>query len=170
MFTFTFKLLGRYVRLGLIAVALLTPFTFAGFAFVRSPAATAIVVSVLTAALDFILTFATPALAYSTSQAGEAFNIGIRTLRDSWPQCAWYALVPPLAIAALARFLPDSIVSSGSRVIYLGAIALLSLLFKGATAAFYIRRYDVGDDGAVFASPEEEKSTSSLPAQAERPR
>lgn len=171
VFQFTARLLGRFLRLGLIVVALMIPFTLFALVFGRSATAGALVISGLAVVVDFILTFSTPALAYSTARAGDAMRIGVRTLRETWPQCAWYALLPPLAIASAGRLLPESVLSTDARVVYLGVTALLALLFKGAAAAFYIRRYEVGDDGSVGMSSSEGGADSfAVPAQPERPR
>ena len=171
VFTFTGKFLWRFVRLGLIIAGLMIPFTLFALAFGRGPTAAALVMSGLAIVVDFILTFVTPALAYSTARAGNALSIGVRTLRETWPQCAWYALVPPLAIASAGRLLPQSVLSTDARVVYLGVSALVALLFKGAAAAFYVRKYEVGDDGSAFMSFREGAAESfATPAQPERPR
>ena len=168
---FTFRFVGRYFRLGLIAVAILVPFTLATFAFGGGPAGFAVAMIVLTIALDFILTFATPALSFTTDSASDALSIGVRILRETWPRCALYAVVPPLAIAAAGSLLPDSVFATGARTVYLGASALVALWFKGAAAAFYVRNYEVGDDGSVFmTSRRGAPDTFATPGQPERPR
>ena len=171
VFTFTGKFLWRFVWLGLIVVGLMIPFTIFAFVLARSTTSPAVVMSVLAVAVDFILTFVTPALAFSTARAGDAMGIGVRTLRETWPRCAWYALVPPLAIAAAGSLLPDSVLSTSARVTYLAATALVALLFKGAAAAFYLRHHEVGDDGSVHMRYREgARDSSAVPVQPERPR
>jgi hypothetical protein len=87
---------------------------------------------------DFVLTFVAPALAFATDRPGEAISIGLRVLRRTWPRNARYVFVPPLAVAALARihFPGEPLLL----VLVLAApAALLNLLFKGATARFYLQ-------------------------------
>lgn len=87
---------------------------------------------------DVLLTFATPALAYTTSDAAEALRIGVGMIRRHWPGTVLYALVPPLAALVVARaYAPEF----GLPVAFLVAAAstLLNLLLKGATAAYYLR-------------------------------
>jgi hypothetical protein len=168
---FTFRFVGRYFRLGLIAVAILLPFTLATFAFGVRGTGVAVALTVVTIALDFLLTFATPALAFTTASASEALSTGMRILRDTWPKCALYAVVPPLAITAAGSLFPDTVFATGPRTIYLAMSSLVGLWFKGAAAAFYVRHYEVGDDGSVFMNARREMpDTFGTPGQPERPR
>ena len=121
--------------------------------------------------LDFALTFVTTALAFSTRRLREALARGLGMIRSEWPRSALYVLVPPLAIligvqlslgAASIRHLRqvlDAIqagrrpepLSQSARLVS-GSVAaiggLVSLLFKGAAAAFYARRFAIGPFGA----------------------
>ncbi len=101
---------------------------------------------------DVILTFVTPALAYSTRRVGRAFGIGLRMLRTEWPRSAGYTLVPPLALLLGLRTLPESVLGRTADLVLSVAGVLLNLWFKGATAAFYLRRHSVGDDGSAFSA------------------
>jgi len=99
--------------------------------------------------MDVFLTFVTPALAYSTDSATKAIGLGWRLLRQDWPRCAWYALMPPLALVLVTRSLPRSSLAVVPAAI-IGTLAwMLNLCFKGATAAYYLRGHDVGDDGSA---------------------
>lgn len=132
----------------------------------------AFAIAAIAVVVDFVCTFVTPALAFSTADVGEAFKSGVRFLRETWPQNAWYALLPPLAFQALGRFLPQASVSSVPRLVLLCLIGPVALLLKGAAAAFYLRHHDVGDDGALrtrTALPPP-PPTGALPPQPERPR
>jgi hypothetical protein len=105
--------------------------------------------------IDVVATFMTPALAYSTLQPSDAFKSGLQMLKDQWPQCAFYALAPPLAIAVAVQTLPESAVDLGWRIVIVSVPALLNLWFKGATAAFYLRRHpEVGEYGSLRAPAE----------------
>ncbi len=105
-----------------------------------------LVVSVTT---DVLLTFVTPALAYSTRHVGEAFLAGLRLLRREWPHCAWYALVPPLALIIVTRLLPRSALSPAVSAIVRIAGFMVGLWLKGAIAAYYLRIHVVGDSGSA---------------------
>ena len=122
--------------------------------------------------LDFGMTFVTPALAFSTRRVSEALKTGLRMIRSEWPRSALYVLVPPLAIFIVLQFagavptfrylqlslraveagrrpppIPEPIrVINGSLT---AVTAATSLLFKGATAAFYARRHQIGPYGAT---------------------
>lgn len=112
---------------------------------------------VVIAFVDLALTFVTPALAFSTRRVRQALGIGLRMIRSEWPASAWYVLVPPLAAVLIAQILTrTSDVPVGMLLLTSAFATLLNLWFKGATAAFYLRRHDVGDDGAAFISKQTE--------------
>ncbi len=146
---FTRAFLGPFVALDLLVGVPLGMLTIP-LALGR-PTGWPVYLAVVTIVVDAFLTFVTPALAYSTHSALEAISIGLRILRDDWPRCAWYALVPALAIILINRSLPRSSLA----VIPAAAIGttawMLNLWFKGATAAYYLRGHVVGDDGSVEA-------------------
>lgn len=166
---FTRRFMGRYIWLGLATTLPMILFYLAiGAAFGMSFGGgsdtvwAAVVPDIIVLIIwDVMLTFVTPALAYSTPVVGEAFRVGVRMLRAEWPATAWYALVPPLAIVALTYLRP---VGSGMSAVWWiasGVATLLNLLAKGATAAFYLRRHpEVGDDGAAFMQQESSAAAS----------
>lgn len=157
----TWAFFWRFIRLGLLASLVWSPVFIILF---RSRAGQTgspetlpgapILISmiVLIVLIDVLLTFVTPALAYTTRRVREALRIGIRMLRDEWPRSAWYALIPPLAVVLTMRMWdpisPNRVLVGGLSVVS----TLLNLWFKGATAAFYLRRFDVDDNGAAFLS------------------
>ena len=159
---------GRFMRLGLLAILVWSPLFIVAFRNSRDPGqadnvfttpAMWIATALLTVIFDFTLTFVTPALAFSTKRVRQALRLGLGVLRDNWPQTAWYAIVPPLAVLLMLRIGdPASLGTIPSLLIAAGG-ALLNLWFKGATAAFYLRRADVGPQGAAFDT-EPEPSTS----------
>lgn len=111
----------------------------------------------LTSLVDMLLTFVTPALAFSTRRVRTALVIGLRMIRSAWPSSAWYVLVPPLALRVVCETLFRTTNVSTSNEIVLAALAtLLNLWFKGATAAFYLRHHHVGDNGSAFLTRAEE--------------
>ena len=60
-------------------------------------------------------------------------------------------MVPPFVSFAIVRFVgPWNDADLASRVLAVTLAPLLNLWFKGATAAFYLRRWEVGDNGAAF--------------------
>lgn len=116
------------------------------------------------ALVDFALTFVTPALAFSTRKVRRALAIGLGMIRSEWPSSAWYVLVPPLAAVVVAQILTrTSDVAIGVQLVISAIATLLNLWFKGATAAFYLRRHDVGDDGAAFIPKAQSSDLLALP-------
>ncbi len=160
LWRFSWAFFWRFVRLGVIAAIVWSPaFILAVREVGNDPeraqeAFTKPVVWLTSAALivatDFVLTFVTPALAFTTRRVREALRLGLRMLSDHWPNTAWYALVPPLAVVLMLRVTePSSLGLEGRMLVSIGS-TLLNLWFKGATAAFYLRRTAVGNQGAAF--------------------
>lgn len=107
----------------------------------------------LVPALIVLMTFVTPALAYSTKSTFRGLALGVRFLRDRWGQCKLYALFPILI------WLVVILLSAGARSFGLltqlgaGVVSVyLILLLKGATARFYIAeiKHDITSEGAAF--------------------
>ena len=112
----------------------------------------AISVGLATLVLDVFLTFATPALAFTTHEPISAIKIGWMMLREGWPATAWYAVLPPMAFVAITYSQPPATSNRWAWVLAACVAALLNLLAKGAVAAFYLREHpEVGDEGAAFA-------------------
>jgi hypothetical protein len=156
----TYRFLGRYLALSLLGGI---PIAFVAFGFglgsqVRDSsfdvtAAATILFTVTFLVADALATFITPALAFTTWRVSEAVAIGWSMLRQTWPRCAWYVLIPPLAAQMLLRFRPESVGLPAATAI-MALTALVALAFKGATAAFYLRqRPAISEDGAAFDGP-----------------
>jgi hypothetical protein len=110
-----------------------------------------IVLYAFSVVVDVALTFVTPALAFTTRKVRHGLRIGLGMIRQEWPSSAWYVLVPPLAALFVFQTLTRlREVGFGGQMVLSALATLLNLWFKGATAAFYLRRNDVGDDGAAF--------------------
>lgn len=107
--------------------------------------------------LDISLTFATPAIAYTTRDPVEALKINFRTIRTQWPTSIPYVLVPPFAALLLLQRMPTETLATSTEVVLTGLAAVLNLVFKGATAAFYLRFNEVPDDGTYGKRPEMSK-------------
>lgn len=171
--TITWRFFPRYLVLGLVAGILIMPAAIWAFSSLlpqfADPDRTSVGTStqwdlllevpgrfltlvVLMLVADFLLTFVTPALAFTTRSVREALRIGIRMIFDEWPGSLWYVLIPPLAIWISVRLVPVSAQNYFASVIGTGLATLLNLWFKGGVAAFYLRRFDVGDSGAVSQS------------------
>jgi hypothetical protein len=156
----TWAFFWRFLRLGILAAIVWSPVIILWYrntsndrnnadeAF--STPAVFVTSAVLTVVVDFGLTFVTPALTYSTKRVREALRLGLRMLRNYWPQTAWYALVPPLAAMMMFRLAAPPTLSTPWQIVFSAAGTLLNLWFKGATAAFYLRRVEVGNQGAAF--------------------
>jgi hypothetical protein len=154
VWSFSWSFLGRYLILGLLITVALVPLFLANFLTSGRRSAfggfwyVGIVVSVV---FDLLLTFVTSELAFRTRSATQALDAGIRMIRRTWPAAAYYVFVPPLAIQVLVYQLAGI---GGTSLVGIGAAAavaaLISLLFKGAIAAFYLRQVPgISDDGAV---------------------
>lgn len=151
---------GRFFAVGLLCVVLFSAFFFVAFE-VHGPGSGPMPVwfplgfCALLVAMDFALTFVTPALAYTTRSAQRALWIGAAMIGQTWPRCALYVLCPPLALNVLNVIYPVS--ASPVRFALSVALALLGLLAKGAIAAFYLReRGSYSVDGAAHITAERE--------------
>ena len=143
--------IGRFFRLGLWMGVIVVPVTVAvcvvTAAFVKSgnPMFAAGVISAVVIAvmvvLDLALTFVTPALAFSTDSVSEALRIGFRMIRQTWPRSGLYVLCPPLALNLFNAMY--SIQIPLLTLVTTAALAVLALVAKGATAAFYLRERPV---------------------------
>jgi hypothetical protein len=147
LWPFTFAFLGRYLALGFLAGILFAFVAIPLSVAVNGPVARAIVVLPLVFVGDFVFTFVTPALAFSTRQVSEALRLGWRTLWDGWPATAPYAVAAPLLLIGVGQLLSRTLGAGGFAASLVGL--LLALLFKGATAAYYLRIHRVGDGGAA---------------------
>src|SRR3989442_10207954 len=66
-------------------------------------------------AMDFALTFVTPALAFTTRSAWRALGIGLAMIRQTWPRSALYVLCPPLALSVMNYIFPSGGLSLHTR-------------------------------------------------------
>jgi hypothetical protein len=136
----------RFFALGILVFAVMVvPLLF--FAYFTAPGRSDRVVFltgfvVIGLLVDFALTFVTPALAFTTARARGALRLGLGMLREAWPACALYVLVPPLAIQMVFQLLR---VPGSPRLIQSALIAVLALVCKGATVRFYVRRRGATD-------------------------
>jgi hypothetical protein len=144
----TWAFVWRFVKLGLLIFVTLLPVLAIAY---WNPSLLTLLIAILAVPIDMSLTFVTPALSYTTKSVRTALRLGLRMVRTEWPASAWYVLFPPLATLAAARILPASRVGIPGRFGLAVASTLLYVAFKGATAAFYLRRHDVGQNGAAFS-------------------
>ncbi len=146
--------MGRFLALGLLAgiapLVLLVPLTLLWGGGVKALVPRARIGTIAFAlALDFALTFVPPALAFTTRSVRRALRIGFALIRQTWPRCALYVLCPPLALN-----LNNLVFRPGDlpmlRLLGAAFLAIVALLAKGATVAFYLRQQPVdNDDGAA---------------------
>ena len=157
VWTLSWRFFGRFLLLGLLLLAVLAPAVLLGVVLLFQGHRTAFVfVSVLSAVLgDVLFTFATPGLALFNPSAWKSFTGGLRLLRTSWPECAAYALVPPMALTLLGRGFSRGLARP---LTFVAAVSgpLLSLLFAGAAVSFMLRRYPpMSTDGTLpYAKPQ----------------
>jgi len=153
----------RYLRLGVFALLILVLFDLPWLA-TSHPAATGGTAYVVSGAIgllffDFIGTFMTPALAYTTRSARKAIRIGLSVLRRTLPSSAPYVFIPPLALVLGTRLIP--IDNNLAAIVIVGIFAtLLNLLLKGATAAFYLRVAPAADWDAEPGSVTQQKRSA----------
>jgi len=94
--------------------------------------------------MDLLLTFATPALAFTTSRPVEALRINRRVIREQFPTSLLYVLIPSFALVLLLR-------TSYTNIAIGAGVTAFNLLMKGATAAFYLRGYGEAAESDVAA-------------------
>lgn len=139
---------GRYLRLGLLVTIPFVPLVLV--APYQTLAARRLVFVVLAVLIDLLLTFVTPALAFVTDSAIDALKMGRGMIVSAWPASALYVIAPPLALEVFARAWWQGPLGSIGAFIVASAAGLLGLAFKGATTAFFLRRYPCGASGAAF--------------------
>jgi hypothetical protein len=133
------RYVGRYLRLGLLLLVFSIPLFLISNSSDAIPSGVRIsIVAVASLAIDVLLTFVTPALAFNTSSAWRALGIGMRMLRSGWPQDLPYLLVPPLAATLFLRIAPISATGPGL-VITTCLAPLMTTACAGATAFLYLR-------------------------------
>lgn len=150
--------MGRFLALGFVVGLALIPFAIALAVLVGSPKthSTQFRVGTMSFAviMDFSLTFVPAALAFTTRSVVRALDIGFAMIRQTWPRSALYALCPPLALCTNNLIYPMNL--PALRLIVAAGVAVVALLAKGATVAFYLREQPVtGDDGAAHISSTE---------------
>jgi hypothetical protein len=146
--------LGRFLRLASLLGMVVFPLVWIMFVLAdRShPAATQaaqhavhhIELATLAVPIDIALTFVTSALVFTTRSARQALRIGLGMIRQTWPRSGLYVLCPPLALNMLNVIYPTNILAVS--LVTTSGLALLALLAKGSTAAFYLREHPVSPD------------------------
>ncbi len=82
-------------------------------------------------------TFINPTLAYSTRKVTKAIPMGLQTLAQGWPGNWKYAVVPGVAQAAFGG--AYWLLPAPGRSVLEVLIYLISLMFAGAIAHYYLR-------------------------------
>jgi hypothetical protein len=143
----TRSFIGRFLRLGLWVGAAVMPVWVVLFLLLKhfAPAAstpsgttaTRLLGIVTIVVVDVVLTFVPAALVFTTESVREALRIGWAMVRETWPRSALYVVCPPLALNMVNAMYPVHL--RAVQFVTLPALALLGLLAKGATVAFYLR-------------------------------
>jgi hypothetical protein len=156
LFGATRRFIGRFLRLACLVGSVMVPVVFvsgyvAGRIAAHSGAAgnIRVVFAVIFVLLDLVLTFVPSALVFTTRSARQALRIGLGMIRQTWPRSGLYVLCPPLALNLLNSIYPTSILAV--RLSTTAGLALLALLAKGATAAFYLRERPASPDVVASA-------------------
>lgn len=147
--------------LRLVLLVLLPSATIAAGATLAVVAATGGAVDPLPLALGtgvlvgLALTFALPALVFTTRRARSAVAVGVRLLRRTWPANAWHVVVP--LVVFVARGVPGRpAMAPETEVLAAIGLAILGLWFKGAIAAFYLREMGAEHEGVPAFDPRRE--------------
>ena|SRR5438132_3690358 len=153
--------IGRFLALGVLFGIVFLAFVFGlaraqdidvshlGEAGAPVPVSLEVGIAAFFLAMDFALTFVTPALAYTNRSVVRAWNIGLAMIGQAWPRSALYVLCPPLALNLLNYIFPVS--SPALRLPLSCVLILVALLAEGAIAAFYLReRGSYSEDGAAY--------------------
>jgi hypothetical protein len=145
---------GRFVRLACLLGMVVFPVVLCLFVLadrshpaapkVARVAAQRLQLSMVVVPIDIALTFVTSALVFTTRSAWRALRIGVAMIRQTWPRSGLYVLCPPLALNMLNVIYPTNILAV--RLVTTAGLALLALLAKGSTAAFYLRERPVSPD------------------------
>jgi hypothetical protein len=139
---FSRLLWGRFFRLALIVLFVsVVPAIAIGAATDNKTFVRTALILVGFAIVDFVLTFATPALAFNDVSAADAVRHSIAVIRTHWPQCAAYVFAPPLAILVAAHAFPRDSLGVGAILAIDLVVATIALVCKGATVLFYADRY-----------------------------
>ncbi len=133
----TWRFLGRYAALGILVFLPLVILVI--IVYFLNPSTMRLMFVIGIVPIDILLTFVTPALAFSTSKVSEALRIGVRMITQAWPGTAPYVLIPPLAITLIVQLSPLGMFGIAGLFGITGLTVLLNLLFKGAVAAYYLR-------------------------------
>ena len=140
--------LGIYASCLLVVAAVITAVPFVIVASVVAGGDTELKRAILRVGLlfllfvvDFVFTFATPAIAFADLSAGDAVRHSWHVIRVEWPFSRWYALAAPLALEGLAFAFPAQSVGVGARIVLLLVHAIIRLFCIGAVVLFYVDRY-----------------------------
>jgi hypothetical protein len=139
--TFTLRFLGRFFLLALIGLVFLVPLTAVLVGAGLDPRVAQAGAGI---PIDATLTFVLPALACSTRSVTIALKDGLSSLVRWWPS-GWPYVLAPAVICAIPALIPNVLISGC-------VIGALHIVMIGAVMAFFLRRVDVGDDGAVAIS------------------
>jgi hypothetical protein len=136
----TWTFIARYVRFYFLALIPLFVFVFIGIRWhTYSSESPGWRIGVLAYILVFDVagTFINPTLAYSTRKVVKAIPLGVQMLAQGWPANWKYAVVPSMAVAALGG--TYWLLPSPGRPVLEVVITLISLMFAGAIARYYLR-------------------------------
>jgi hypothetical protein len=142
----TWELWGRFFRLGLLMTLATVPTVVLALAVLGAGWPRTAVVLGIGLCLDFLLTFATPCLAFNDVTAPRAVAHSFRVARNEWPASRWYVLAAPLGILLASQFLPSHSLGFVPALLLGFVLASFALLCKGATVLFYADRYPTLDE------------------------
>ena len=140
LFPLSWSFIARYIRLYLLAliplfVLVLAAIPWHSFTFESPGWRIGVLLYILV--FDIAATFVNPSLAFSTRKISKAVPIGLRMVAQRWPRNWKYVLVPGVAAAVLGGLY--WLAPLPIRPVVEILITLISLMFAGAIARFYLR-------------------------------
>jgi hypothetical protein len=136
----TWTFIARYVRLyflGLMPLFVLVLVAIRWHAYSSESPGWRLGVLAYVLVFDVAGTFINPTLAYSTRKVTKAVPLGLVMLARGWPDNWKYAVVPGVAVTALGG--AYWLLPSPGRPVLEALITLISLMFAGAIARYYLR-------------------------------
>jgi hypothetical protein len=132
--------LGVYIAVVAVAIAAV-PFAVVALTLGVTSLAATLLWALVFLVVDASITFATATLPFAEYTAGQAVRHSLAVVREQWPACAYYVLLPPLAIQMILRVVPQDELNVFALLGLQMVTATIALVCRGATMLFYADRY-----------------------------
>ncbi|MFA5882362.1 MAG: hypothetical protein WDA60_00780 [Acidimicrobiia bacterium] len=142
----------RYCKLGALFVAIAALPTIVVVVATAGSAAWRVgLLAVVLTTVSALMHFARVAAAFNDVRARDALRHSIAVLRQQWPQCAAYVLVPPVVVGGTSTLLRFGIHDDVALLALGPTAAVVSALCTCATVLYYADRYPTLRDGSDTA-------------------